>query len=118
MAKSQEWIRAEKSKASRDKNFSSQSESFLTFKARNAFTKLRQAFIEAPILNHFNPKCHIQIETDTSDYAFGGIFSQLISDYLDQYHPIAFFSKKIILAETRYKIHNGKLLAIFEIFKT
>ena len=40
-AKSKKWIQAEKSKAARAKNLSSQSALFLTPKARKAFTKLR-----------------------------------------------------------------------------
>ena len=56
---------------------------FLTSEARKTFTKLRQAFIRAPILHHFNSKRHIRIETDTSGYAIGGVFSQLTLDDLD-----------------------------------
>ena len=37
---------------------------------------------------------------------------------LDQWHPIAFFSKKKILVKTQYKTHNGKFLAIIKAFKT
>ena len=37
---------------------------------------------------------------------------------LSQWHPIAFFSKKMIPTKTRYKTHNSKLLAIVEAFKT
>ena len=32
--------------------------------AKLAFTKWRQAFFKALILHHFNPECHIWIETD------------------------------------------------------
>ena len=32
---------------------------FFILKARLTFTLLRQAFVEAPILCHFDPKCHI-----------------------------------------------------------
>ena len=32
---------------------------FLTPKARLAFTQLRQVFVEAPILHHFNSESHI-----------------------------------------------------------
>ena len=53
---------------------------FLTPGAKLAFTKLRQAFLKTPILHHFNPKYHIQIETDISGYAIGGVLSQLTSD--------------------------------------
>ena len=54
--------------------------SFLTPDARQAFTQLRQAFTEAPILRHFDPERHIRIETDASGYAIGGIFSQMTSE--------------------------------------
>ena len=75
-------------------------------------------FIEAPILNYFDPEDHIQIETDVSSYAIGEIFSQLILDDLGEWHPIAFFFRKMILAETRYKTYDNELLAIIEVFKT
>ena len=101
---------------------------FLTPEARLAFTQLRQAFVEAPILHHFDPESHIRIETDASGYAIGGVLSQLSSrarpdgvvtkDDLGQWHLVAFFSRKMIPAETRYKTHDGKFLAIVEIFKT
>ena len=101
---------------------------FLTPEARLAFTQLRQAFVEAPILHHFDPESHIRIETDASGYAIGGVLSQLSSgarpdgvvtkDNLGQWHPVAFFSRKIIPAKTRYETHDGKLLAIVEAFKT
>ena len=35
-----------------------------------------------------------------------------------QWHPIAYFSRKMIPVETRYKTHNAELLAIVEAFKT
>ena len=52
---------------------------FFTPEARLGFTQLRQAFIEAPIFNHFNPESHIRIETNASDYIIGGVLSQLFS---------------------------------------
>ena len=91
---------------------------FLTLGARKAFTKLRQAFIIAPILQHFELKCYIWVKTDASGYAISGVLSQLISDDLGRWHPIAFFSRKIIPAETRYETHNSELLAIVKVFKT
>ena len=91
---------------------------FLTSRARKAFTKLRQAFIKAPILHHFDPERHIRIETDASGYAIGGVLSQLTSDDSGRWHPVAFFSRKMIPAETRYETHDGELLAIVEAFKT
>ena len=55
---------------------------YLTPKAREAFTQLRQAFTEAPILRHFDLKCHIRIETNASGYAIGGVLSQLNFDWV------------------------------------
>ena len=90
--------------------------SFLTPDARRAFTQLRQAFTEAPILRHFDPERHIRIETDVSSYTIGGIPSQMTSE-TGQWHPVAYYSQKMILAETRYETHDAKLLAIVEAFR-
>ncbi len=91
---------------------------FLTSEVRKAFTKLRQAFVKASILNHFDLERHIRIETDASDYAISGVLSQLTSDDLGRWYSVAFFSRKMILAETRYETYDGELLAIVEVFKT
>ena len=65
---------------------------YLTPGAKQAFTQLRQAFTKALILRHFDPKYHIRIETDTSGYAIGEVLSQLTSDHLGRWHPVAFYS--------------------------
>ena len=91
---------------------------FFTPGAKLAFTKLRQAFLKAPILHHFDLERYIQIETDVSGYAIVGVLSQLTLDDSGRWHPVAFFSRKIIPAETRYETHDGELLAIVKVFKT
>ena len=100
---------------------------FLITSAREVFNQLRQTFTKTPILQYFDLECHIRIETNTLGYAKEGVLSQLTSDHLTsdhltfnqgQWHPIAFFLEKMILAETRYKTHNSELLAIIEAFKT
>ena len=94
---------------------------FLTPDAKKAFNHLRLAFIEAPILRHFDPESHIRIETDASGYAIGGVSSQLNLDShapSNQWHPVAYFYRKMIPVETRYETHNAELLAIVEAFKT
>ena len=55
---------------------------FFTSGAKLVFTKLRQVFFKAPILYHFDPEDYIYIETDVSDYAIGGVLSQLTLDDL------------------------------------
>ena len=95
---------------------------FLTPDAREAFNQLRQAFTKSPILRHFDSECHIWIEIDALGYAIVGVLSQLTSDHLTsdqgQWQPVAYFSRKMIPAETRYETHDGELLAIVEAFKT
>ena len=91
---------------------------FFTPGAKLAFVKLRQAFVKALILHHFDLERHIRIEIDVSGYAIGRVLSQLTSDNLGRWHLVAYFSRKMIPAETRYKTHDGELLAIVEAFKT
>ena len=104
---------------------------FLTLSIREICNQLRQAFTEAPILRHFVLECHIRIENDASGYAIGGILSQLTSDQVTldfepnptkksdfgQWHPVAYFSRKMIPAESWYKTQDAELLAIVEAFK-
>lgn len=55
---------------------------FFTSKARLTLAKLRQTFSTPPILYHFDLEYHIRIESNTSSYTIGTIFSQLTSDSL------------------------------------
>ena len=139
LVKSQKLSKSRKSKGEKSKkppksgnspNFNPKDTgpSFLTPEARSAFNRLRLAFTKAPILQYFNPECHIRIETNALGYAIGSMLSQLASETspdgvvtkanLSQWHPVAFFSRKVIPAETRYKTHDGEFLAIVKAFKT
>ena len=91
---------------------------FFTPGAKLVFTKLRQAFIKAPILHHFNLERHIWIATDVSGYAIGGVLSQITSNDLGQWYLMALFLQKMIPAKSRYETYDCELLAIFETFKT
>ena len=90
---------------------------FLTSEAKLAFSQLGQIFTKALILYHFDPERYIRIETDVSGYAISSILSQ-INPESGQWHPIAFFSRKMIPAGSRYKTHNQELLEIVNAFKT
>ena len=74
---------------------------YLTPGAKQAFTQLRQVFTKAPILRHLDSECHIRIKTDASGYAIGGVLSQLTLNNLGQWHPVAFYSQKMIPAKTQ-----------------
>jgi hypothetical protein len=85
-------------------------------KCRSAFTKLKDAFISAPILTHWAPDQQLTVETDASDYAIAGILSITCPD--DEIRPIAFYSRSLSPAELNYDTHDKELLAIFEAFRT
>ena len=55
---------------------------FLNFKAKKAFNHLKQAFMKAPILQHFDSEYYIQIEINASGYIIRGVLSQLIPNQL------------------------------------
>jgi hypothetical protein len=75
----------------------------LTAAARDAFRELKQAFIESPVLRHFNPNKEILIITNASKVAVAGIILQPAdmpagetqSACLYNYHPVAYFLKKL-----------------------
>ena len=71
---------------------------FFTPGAKLAFAELRQMFVKALILHHFDPKYDIQIETDASGYAISGVLTQLTLDDSGQWHPFTLFSRKMIPA--------------------
>jgi hypothetical protein len=50
------------------------------------------------------------LEIDTSDYAIGVCISQLGKN--KKFHPIAFYLRKMIPAETNYDIYDKELLVV------
>jgi RNase H-like domain found in reverse transcriptase/Reverse transcriptase (RNA-dependent DNA polymerase)/Integrase zinc binding domain/Chromo (CHRromatin Organisation MOdifier) domain len=82
--------------------------------AQAAFHILKSRFTSAPILCHFDPNKPTIIEADASDYAIGSILSQLHNGIL---HPVAYYSRKLIPAETNYEIYDKEMLAIISAFK-
>lgn len=87
--------------------------------AKQAFTQLKNAFLEVPILSHFDRKRQTRLETDASGGAISGILSQYGPDKggKDQWRPIDFFSRKLIQAEYNYDTHDQELLAIVKSLK-
>ena len=78
--------------------------------AEEAFSSLKHAFCTAPILRHFDQTRPAIIEVDASDYAYGGVLSQLDDEGV--LHPCAFISKKFDAAELNYEIYDKEMLAI------
>ena len=83
--------------------------------AKQAFNQLRDVFMRASILRHFDSKQHIHIEINAFNYAVASILSQ--SNNKDQWHLIAFWFRMMINVERNYEIHDQKLLIIVAMFK-
>ena len=86
---------------------------------QNAFDELKRRFSSAPLLTHYDPKLPLLVETDASAFAIGAVLSQQRTDVgpTAHWHPIAYYSRKLIPAETRYETHDGEMLAIVVAFK-
>ncbi|KAJ1038600.1 hypothetical protein NDA10_004294 [Ustilago hordei] len=76
--------------------------------AQQAFHKLIQAFTSAGVLQHFDYHLPTRLETDASDFAIAGVLKQ---EHEGQWHPVAFYSRKMSSAEKNYEIHDKELLA-------
>ena len=74
-----------------------------------AFVTLKQALQEAPVLALPDPNIPYVVHSDASGFATGAV---LMQDQGKGLQPIAFMSKKMLDAETRYPVHEQELLAI------
>src|SRR6201992_3421278 len=68
-----------------------------------------------PILIQPNPDRRYQLETDASGYATGGTLSQEGED--GKWHPVAFHSKSMDVAQRNYPIHDRELLSVIRCFE-
>jgi len=75
----------------------------------NVFKLLKALFTSYPVLRNPDPKKPYILDTDASQFAIGAVLSQ---KHKDGWHPIAYFSKTLLLAERNYDIYNCELLAI------
>ncbi|SYW73957.1 uncharacterized protein UHO2_00822 [Ustilago hordei] len=77
--------------------------------AQQAFHKLIQASTSAGVLQHFDYHLSTRLETDASDFAIAGVLKQ---EHEGQWHPVAFYSRKMSSAKKNYEIHDKELLAV------
>ena len=75
-----------------------------------AFQECKKALAVATLLHHPCTNAPISFTTDASDTAAGAVFEQYVDG---QWQPLAFFSKKFRLPETRYSSFDRKLLAMY-----
>ena len=78
------------------------------------FERIKELIAKDPVLKLPDPSLPYEVETNTSDFALGGVLGQ---KYDSKLHPIAFFSKKLSGAPLNYPVHDKELMAIVEAFK-
>lgn len=76
---------------------------------QSSFVALKKAISAGPVLILPDPKLPFVVHTDASGFAVGAVLQQ---DQGNGLQPIAFLSKKMLPAETRYPVHEQELLAI------
>ena len=78
--------------------------------ALQAFNSVKTALAQATLLAHPKPDAPLCIMVDASDVAVGGVLQQQVDG---DWQPIAFFSKRLQPAETRYSTFGRELLAVY-----
>ena len=77
---------------------------------QSAFELVKEAFRSSSVLAHPDEELPFVLETDASDFAVGGVLSQLHND--GRLRPVAFFSRQMVQAERNYEVYDKELLAI------
>jgi hypothetical protein len=80
-----------------------------------AFRRLKDAISKGPVLILPDPNLPYVVNTDASGFAIGAVLQQ---DQGRGLQPIAFLSKKMLDAETRYPVHEQELLSIIHALST
>nr|CAH8841726.1 unnamed protein product [Trichobilharzia regenti] len=78
--------------------------------ARNAFTQIKKAIANATLLMYQDPTAPLSISVDASNAAIGAVLQQLVDK---EWQPLAFFSRRLQLAETKYSTFGRELLAMY-----
>lgn len=66
---------------------------------RQAFQRLKEALITSPILANYDPQRQTAVSANASSYGIGGVLLQL---HVESWKPVAYFSRRLTGAETRY----------------
>lgn len=75
-----------------------------------AFNKAKDSLAAASLLVFPSHNASLQLTTDASNVAVGAVLEQLVHG---QPYPIAFFSRKLSGAESRYSTFDRELLAVY-----
>nr|VZI48485.1 unnamed protein product [Spirometra erinaceieuropaei] len=78
--------------------------------ALTSFEQVKALLADATLLTHFHADAPISLMVDASNVAVGAVLQQSLPDSTV---PLAFFSKKLSKAETRYSTFGRELLAAY-----
>nr|VZH95960.1 unnamed protein product [Spirometra erinaceieuropaei] len=78
--------------------------------ALTAFERIKTSLADATLLTHLAPEAPLSLIVDASTVAVGTVLQQHINNST---RPLAFFTKKLSPAETRYSTFGRELLAIY-----
>lgn len=82
---------------------------------QEAFDLLKQTITSAPVLSIPSHEEEFRVKCDASDYAIGGVLSQLKSED-NLWHPCAFMSKTLSQPKRNYEIYDKEMLAVMSSF--
>jgi hypothetical protein len=79
-----------------------------------AFNECTANLSSATLLEHPDPSAPLALPTDASTSTMAAALQQRVKN---AWQPLAFFSKKLNLAQQKYKAYDRELLAIFDVVK-
>lgn len=80
-----------------------------TTEADDAFKKLKECLVSAPVLSCPNYDLPFEVHTDASNYGVGAMLTQSVDG---KEHPIAYMSRSLTAAEKNYSITERETLAV------
>jgi hypothetical protein len=90
---------------------------------QEAFDKLKQSLVDQCLRSHYDPSYELELYTDCSKYASGGVLSQKIpvtqssGEEVFEDRVLAYFSRTLSAAERNYSTHQQECLAIISAIK-
>jgi len=77
-----------------------------------AFEKSKEGLTRATLLAHPDPAAKLAVTTDASSTAIGAVIQQYTEE---GWQPLAFLSKKLSNAQTKYSPYDQELLAVYSV---
>ena len=75
----------------------------------NAFQQMKSVLVSAPLLAHHEADGEMEMHTNASGYGLGAVLMQKVAD---EFHPIAYISRRLSPAESNYHSNELECLAL------